>query len=275
MNDFRSWQATALAQVRFKPDRESIAQELTAHYEDHVQDLERLEYPTELARQRALDAMGDPEIIGKALDQVHKPWLGWLWMVSRAAVTICLALLLVYATGYWQNVAEDLRFPEKPDEMDEYEPDGFHYDPTASWTREAVTAGGSVDCCGYHISVPYAALWRDGNDDPYYAASILLTVEDGRFWDDGPDPALRQMSAVDNEGVPYTSSMEYFDYTVEERRARWGGYIQVGLLEKTPFYEAYWVTLLYFQNGFRPQWLELTCESGEGFTFRLEWEDGK
>lgn len=36
MNDFRSWQATALAQVRFKPDRESIAQELTAHYEDHV-----------------------------------------------------------------------------------------------------------------------------------------------------------------------------------------------------------------------------------------------
>lgn len=274
MNDFRSWQATALAQVRFKPDRESIAQELTAHYEDHVQDLERLEYPTELARQRALDAMGDPEIVGKALDRVHQSWLGWLWMVSQVAVTVCLALVLVYAIGYWQNVAEDLRFPEKPDEMDEYEPDGFHYDPTAAWTREAVTAGGSVDRCGYHISVPYAALWGDGNDGPYYAASILLTVEDGRFWDGGPAPALRQMSAVDDEAGQYTSSMEYFDYTVEERRARWGGYIQVGPQEKTPFYETYWVTI-YFQNGFRPQWLELTCESGEGFTFRLEWEDGK
>jgi hypothetical protein len=274
MNDFRSWQATALAQVRFKPDRESIAQELTAHYEDHVQDLERLEYPTELARQRALDAMGDPEIVGKALDRVHQPWLGWLWMVSQVAVTVCLALVLVYATGYWQNVAEDLRFPEKPDEMDEYEPDGFHYDPTAAWTREAVTAGGSVDRCGYHISVPYAALWGDGNDGPYYAASILLTVEDGRFWDGGPAPALRQMSAVDDKGGQYTSSMEYFDYPVEERRARWGSHIQVGPQEKTPFYETYWVTI-YFRDGFRPQWLELTCESGEGFTFRLEWEDGK
>ena len=274
MERFSDWRNKVTAQVRFWPDRESIAQELTAHYEDHVQDLERLEYPTELARQRALDAMGDPEIVGKALDRVHQPWLGWLWMVSQVAVTVCLALVLVYAIGYWQNVAEDLRFPEKPDEMDEYEPDGFHYDPTAAWTREAVTAGGSVDRCGYHISVPYAALWGDGNDGPYYAASILLTVEDGRFWDGGPAPALRQMSAVDDEAGQYTSSMEYFDYTVEERRARWGGYIQVGPQEKTPFYETYWVTI-YFQNGFRPQWLELTCESGEGFTFRLEWEDGK
>lgn len=274
MDGFRQWCGQVTDQVRFRPDREAIAKELTAHYEDHVRDLERLDYPTELARQRALDAMGDPEIVGKALDRVHKPWLGWLWLVSRVAVTVCLALLLVYGIGYWQNVAEDLRFPEKPDEMEEYEPDGFHYDPNAAWAREAVTAGGSVDRCGYHISIPYAALWEHENDGPYYAASILLMVEDNRFWDEGPDPALRQMSAVDDRGGQYTSSMEYFDYPVEERRARWGGYVQVGPQEKTPFYETYWVTIL-FQGGFHPQWLELTCESGEGFTFRLEWEDGK
>lgn len=222
MENFEAWRAAVVAEVRFRPDREAIAKELTAHYEDHVRDLERLDYPTELAEKWAVEAMGDPETIGKALDRVHKPWLGWLWIVSRVAVT----------------------------------------------------AGGSVDRCGYHISVPYAALWEHENDGPYYAASILLTVEDNRFWDDGPAPALRQMSAMDNEAGQYTSSMEYFDYTVEERRARWGGYIQIGPQEKTPFYETYWVTI-YFQNGFHPQWMELTCESGEGFTFRLEWEKGK
>lgn len=80
MNDFRSWQATALAQVRFKPDRESIAQELTAHYEDHVRDLERLDYPTELAEQRALDAMGDRRSSARPWTRfISHGWAGCGW----------------------------------------------------------------------------------------------------------------------------------------------------------------------------------------------------
>ena len=93
--DFRNWRAAVTAQVRFKPDRAAIEQELTAHYEDHVRDLERLDYPPELARQRALTAMGDPETIGKALDRVHKPWLGRLWQLSRALVWVACALTLL------------------------------------------------------------------------------------------------------------------------------------------------------------------------------------
>lgn len=68
MEDFQNWRATVVAQVRFKPDRAAIEQELTAHYEDHVRDLEWLEYPTELAEKRAVEAMGDPEEIGRSLD---------------------------------------------------------------------------------------------------------------------------------------------------------------------------------------------------------------
>ena len=97
MDDFLNWKATVLERVRFRPDRQAIAVELTAHYEDHVRDLERLDYPPELAKQRALDAMGDPELIGRALDRVHKPWLGWLWMASRALLTMaCLLCLRKY-----------------------------------------------------------------------------------------------------------------------------------------------------------------------------------
>ena len=266
---FSDWRDKVTAQVRFWPDRESIAKELTAHYDDHVRDLERLDYPIELAQQRALLAMGDPEEIGRRLNRVHKPWLGWLWMASRIAVVLCLALLLVYGTGYWRNVADDLQPLEK---TEEYEPYGFQFDPAPSWTREAVTAGGSVNRCGYDISIPYAALWCHDDDGPYYAASVLITVEDGRFWDDGPGPALLQLSATDDRAGQYTSSSEYFDYTVEERRAFWDGYIRVNLQDQTPFYESYWVTILYWDAP--PQWMELTCESGEGFCFRLEWRDG-
>ena len=41
---FESWCWKVTDQVRFWPDRTEIAKELTAHYEDHVKDLERLGY---------------------------------------------------------------------------------------------------------------------------------------------------------------------------------------------------------------------------------------
>ena len=36
-------------QVWFKPDRADIEREVAAHYEDHVRDLVRLDYPVEFA----------------------------------------------------------------------------------------------------------------------------------------------------------------------------------------------------------------------------------
>lgn len=83
LEDFRNWRAAVVEQVQFRPDRVVIEKELTDHYEDHVRDLERLDYSPELARHRALMAMGDPVSIGKALNKIHKPWLGWLWRISR------------------------------------------------------------------------------------------------------------------------------------------------------------------------------------------------
>lgn len=99
MWEFRSWRATVVAQVRFWPDRAAIEKELTDHYEDHVRDLERVGYDRKLAEQRALAAMGDAEAIGKALDRVHKPWLGWLWKLSQG-VLVLLALTAVCAAWF-------------------------------------------------------------------------------------------------------------------------------------------------------------------------------
>ena len=104
METFRQWCGRVTDQVRFWPDRKDIAKELTAHYEDHVRDLERLDYPLKLAEQRALDAMGDPEIIGKALDRVHRPWLGWLWVASRGVLLLTLVVALVLG----EDIRDDL-----------------------------------------------------------------------------------------------------------------------------------------------------------------------
>ena len=96
---FLRWCDTVADQVRFKPDRKAIAKELAAHYEDHVRDLERVGYDWKLAQQRALAAMGDAAEVGRALDRVHKPWLGWMWIVSRAVLVLTVIACLLSLPG--------------------------------------------------------------------------------------------------------------------------------------------------------------------------------
>ena len=52
MTEFGRWCDTVTRQVRFRPDRGAIQRELTAHYQDHVRDLERVE--------RGEEALGKP-----------------------------------------------------------------------------------------------------------------------------------------------------------------------------------------------------------------------
>ena len=90
---YQKWRRQVLEQVRFWPDRCAIGEELDAHFDDHVADLERIGYDAALATDRALGAMGEPEALGQAFDAVHKPFWGWLWEVSRLALWASLAVL--------------------------------------------------------------------------------------------------------------------------------------------------------------------------------------
>ncbi len=99
-SNFQIWVNAVCEQVRFRPDHRSIEFELRDHYEEHVRDLLRLGRPRELAEERALAAMGDAQEVGRALDKVHKPWLGWLWEASRVFL---LAAALLLAWKVWEN----------------------------------------------------------------------------------------------------------------------------------------------------------------------------
>ena len=69
-NSFQIWINAVCEQVRFRPDHRSIEFELRDHYEEHVRDLSRLGRPRELAEERALEAMGNAQEVGRALDRV-------------------------------------------------------------------------------------------------------------------------------------------------------------------------------------------------------------
>ena len=115
--EFRSWCKTVTDCVRFAPDRKAIAQELEVHYIDHVRDLERLGFDMKEAESRALQVMGDAEEVGRAMDKVHKPWLGRLWQVSRWLVAIACLTVLINLLGYGWPDFRQAAFPvERPKE---------------------------------------------------------------------------------------------------------------------------------------------------------------
>lgn len=72
-----------------------ICAELTAHLADSVEAWTAAGSAPEIAQAKAVEAMGDPKEIGKALDAQFSPF--WLWL-GRCAKAVCAiaALGVVY-----------------------------------------------------------------------------------------------------------------------------------------------------------------------------------
>lgn len=100
------WCREVVEQIRFKPDRDKVWDELMAHIEDRLELLMESGLTKDEAEVRAVTAMGDPVETGKQLDAVHKPWLGWLWRLSRWLVMAMLFGTLLFTILYWSDVAE-------------------------------------------------------------------------------------------------------------------------------------------------------------------------
>lgn len=78
--------------IRWKPAREAARRELLAHLEDHADALRQRGVSFDQARQRAVEAMGDPYELGHQLDRCHSPLVPKL---SRIFVLLALAVLLL------------------------------------------------------------------------------------------------------------------------------------------------------------------------------------
>ncbi len=94
MSGIEEWILLSTAHIAFPPDRKPVAEEIRASYEDHRDALIEAGESSDRAAYLALQAMGDPDEAGELLAQVHKPWLGWAWKVSRWVLAILLIAFL-------------------------------------------------------------------------------------------------------------------------------------------------------------------------------------
>lgn len=246
---WRGWVREVLEQVRFRPDHKAIQKELTAHLEDARADLERLGYPRNLAKERALQAMGDAKTVGQALDRTHKPWLGWLWQASRFLAGLALAAFLL--TGWFAVWSRQL-----PD-VGEWLGLG-----KAPGQEEAHPGGQFLDCPppfqagAYTIQVMKARYSQDP-ETGRAGLDIDLTSYTPEFWLEGP--ALGgYLEGVDSNGREY--SWYQFPYVS-------GSGPNDGHLRNTM-----WINVYGIEGA--PAWIDIRHRTA-GWFFRLELPQGE
>lgn len=79
-----------LKQVKFVYDHRSIRRELNSHINDLIDQQNWNNLPEEELILKINDEMGDPIDLGKSLNQVHKPLLGYAWIISKSIFVIVL-----------------------------------------------------------------------------------------------------------------------------------------------------------------------------------------
>ena len=110
---------TVLAQLRrvTEDERRAIRAELDGHVEDHMEALRELGCEEAEAEARALERMGDPAEVGRALNKVYT---GWVWvLLSRAAIllTVVLCIQAVLGIGILSNLLWSIQARTIPQEV--------------------------------------------------------------------------------------------------------------------------------------------------------------
>lgn len=87
---YNAYTKKVLKQVKFIFDHQSIRRELNSHIQDLIDEHNWNNLPEEELILKINDEMGDPIDLGKSLNQVHKPLLGYAWIISKSIFVIVL-----------------------------------------------------------------------------------------------------------------------------------------------------------------------------------------
>ncbi len=197
------WLDRVCGHVKFAPDRRAIRDELSGHIEDKIEDLTAAGMDISEAKRVAVAAMGDPDEVGVAMNRAHKPWLGRLWLFSKAMVIICCALLVLSAlAGEFRTVAAEFLPPPGTWEesiYDVYRESGEIELAATGQTEGAFSSG------GYTVSVAGAWIWEDEREPGAPVKIVELAVEIHNLAPWVSAPSAEALMMRDSEGRLYGS----------------------------------------------------------------------
>lgn len=248
------WCRETIEQIRFKPDRDRVWNELMAHIEDRVEDMKSRGYTEEEAEVRAVTAMGDPVAVGKQLDAVHKPWLGWLWVASKVLVILCLLVLILTAVQYrWQTSYDGYSyvFPDRTAGILQEDGAELPNEITQIFYDEP---GVSARLGDFTVTVDKITL--NQSEHSYDKVLGLVTLEGFMPWEQPVEK--RNFYIVDDKGNYYVPRYINGSQFVREQHSRWE--LSMTAVKRTA---TRWTYLISFNPLEGMEWFELRCDVAE------------
>ncbi len=261
-----AWADRAAKHVRFFPDRAGVRKELQEHMEDRYEALTAGGLDERAAAEKTVAAMGDADQVGEALNKIHAPLLGWLWLLSCGLIAAALVLGFLHMSGRadhatWPNRLWDSEsFTETTRDVLDAIDGEWH-----GQIRAGLWESGAAGTCGdYSFTVPKAALWtHTGVDDGRYDLFLQLRVS-RKFWT--PHFTWTGLSGfflLDSLGGRYDYARGWYaaEYMGDFLTSGWDI-----VLHDFPT-DAEWVELHYHREGYDLV-LRVDLKGGEGYRGR-------
>lgn len=127
MNTKDKFLSTLISCIKYPFDRKRIKKEYEQHIDEKIHDFMTEGYDESVAENMAIDRMGDPLEIGKQLNAVHSPVLGWLYVASKYTLVLLVFFMIFPMIGEVWDLMKSYQFdPEiklseqiKPEEIQE------------------------------------------------------------------------------------------------------------------------------------------------------------
>ncbi len=255
--EFMRWCSIAVAGIKYKPDRNRVYDELYAHLEDRCAAMTDAGVPEREAVRQTLQIMGSAAEVAEQMEQIHRPFWGYVLRAARWLLLIA-ALLALFTVPRWMllqgiDSGHD-PFSEAYFDSSEMEKNGIKGERV--FFAEPMSRDESD---GTRFTLTHAAEWHisstaeDGTvteSDEFY---LSVEVFNPRPWAQYSE-TMREFYAVDSLGNRYNSYEE--SYHVNDP-ALVGGYMRSGYCTQTwqmwlaeyCSQEAEWIELRYDQSG--------------------------
>lgn len=170
------WLKSALSFLPFAEDRRAAAQELSDHIEDRSEALRQAfpELDDEALQERVVAALGDPVETGKALRDVHRPWVSAVLMGLRIVAVILLLISFLPLYDFVRNTCFSALPPTEAEIEVKYFPPAIAPDVDCELIcQEEIKAG------PYTITVPWTRMVRskDAEGTEKFRAAVLVKVD--------------------------------------------------------------------------------------------------
>ena len=261
------WTMQATEHIRYQPDRDAVAEELKASYEDHRDALIESGEATDRASFLALQAMGDPAETGRMLRSVYHPLITFLWRVSRV-VLVCLLIAAAIAVIPWVR-NQDWSLMKDPEEALLNTMAFYREMDEDTWMREG-HCGETAYLGDYSFTVTRAMICQTTAPDlaeNYYYYMVLVLKEDGPFTLDSPPDLRYYLTAEDDQLNFYDNIWNKVDgYTPE----RFVNLQSMGARRWNSHYACLWIA--HTEPDVR--WIDLSYEHwGKRFVIRVNFDE--